>query len=242
MTSPRRQGDDGRPHKILYGRRKGRPLRAAQRELMDDLLPRVGVALEGGDGAIEPQALFGAPADRIWMEIGFGGGEHLAAQAEAHPDVGFIGCEPFQNGVVQLLTKIRDRGLENVRILTDDARLLLARLPAGSVDRVYILFPDPWPKLRHAKRRIVSDAVLDRLAVIVPSGGELRIATDDPGYQTWILEHMQRHRDRFAWIADGPSDWRTRPPDSVETRYEAKAVREGRHPIHLRYRRTDSGG
>ena len=169
----------------------------------------------------------------LWLEIGFGGGEHLAHQADCHPAIGFLGCEVFENGIAKLLAEIDRRGLANIRVFSDDARLLLAALPAASVDRVFILFPDPWPKERHKKRRLVSGETLDRLAAIMRGGAELRLATDDPDYLSWMLERVTRH-PAFEWLARRPADWRERPADWPSTRYEEKARAAGRTAYFLR--------
>lgn len=221
--------------RILYGRRRGRRLRTGQRARVEELLPQLEIDIESFD----PGQLFG-DGRPLWLEIGFGGGEHLAWQAAAHPDVGVIGCEPFMNGVVKLLGLIDADRLENVRLFRDDARLLVERLPPQSLDRAFILFPDPWPKARHHKRRIVSEPVLSRLADALVDGAELRIATDDPGYLEWILMHMRRQAD-FEWQARRPEDWRERPDDWPQTRYEAKAVAAGRRCAFLTYRRRPRG-
>jgi tRNA (guanine-N7-)-methyltransferase len=196
------------------------------------LLPRFAVALSGSS-PLDPQPLFGAAPRPIWLEIGFGGGEHLADQAERHPAIGFLGCEVFENGIAKLVAEIDRRGLANIRVFADDARLLLDALPAASVDRVFILFPDPWPKQRHKKRRLVSSETLDRLAAIMRGGAELRLATDDPDYLSWMLERVTRH-PAFEWLARRPTDWRARPADWPPTRYEEKARDAGRAPYFLR--------
>jgi tRNA (guanine-N7-)-methyltransferase len=221
--------------RLLYGRRRGRPLRTGQRGLVDGLLPQVSLALPDS-GTLDTATLFDFPPADIWVEIGFGGGEHLAAQAAAHRDIGMLGCEVFENGIVKLLTEMQRIALTNIRILSDDARLLLAALPAESVGRAFILFPDPWPKMRHHKRRIVSTETLDTLGGLMKDGAELRIATDDLGYLEWMLAVVTTHRD-FAWLAEGPADWRERPADWPPTRYEAKAIAAGRRPYFLRLRR-----
>jgi tRNA (guanine-N7-)-methyltransferase len=225
--------------RLLYGRRRGRPLRTGQRGLIDDLLPRVSLELPDG-GTLDPAALFDTPPNDIWVEIGFGGGEHLAAQAAAHPDVGMLGCEVFENGIVKLLTEMQRLTLTNIRLLSDDARLLLAALPAESVGRAFILFPDPWPKMRHHKRRIVSTETLDTLGRLMKDGAELRIATDDLGYLEWMLGVVTVHPD-FAWLAETAADWRIRPEDWPPTRYEAKAIAAGRKPYFLRLARRPRG-
>jgi tRNA (guanine-N7-)-methyltransferase len=220
----------------LYGRRQGRPLRAGKRRLLAERLPDIGIALDHDRpaGHLDPATLFPFHPDAVWLEIGFGGGEHLAAQARAHPTIGMIGAEPFINGMASLLREIGAESA-NVRVLMDDARPLLAALAPASIARAFILFPDPWPKKRHWKRRIVCRAVLDDLARIMTPGAELRLATDDPGYARWMLLALLAH-PAFAWTAQGPADWRTRPVDQPQTRYEAKALGDG-PPVFLIARR-----
>ncbi|MEK9662530.1 MAG: tRNA (guanosine(46)-N7)-methyltransferase TrmB, partial [Alphaproteobacteria bacterium] len=176
--------------------------------------------------------------DDLWLEIGFGGGEHLAEQAARNPTVGFIGAEPFVNGVARLLAQIETRGLTNIRILPDDVRPFLDALPAHCVGRVFILFPDPWPKARHHQRRIVNRQILDRLAQAMRPGAELRLATDDGGYLRWMLRELHDH-PYFAWTARRAADWRERPADGVETRYERKNRSGGYGPVYLTFRRCD---
>jgi tRNA (guanine-N7-)-methyltransferase len=223
------------PPGTLYGRRRGRPLRPGQRRLKEELLPRLAISLPE-HGRLDPRSLFPATVRDVWLEIGFGAGEHLAQQAEAHPEDGFIGSEVFEDGVVRLLGEVARRGLGNVRLFTDDARLLLAALPPASLGRVFILFPDPWPKRRHHKRRLVAPATLDLLAAAMTNGAELRLATDDRDYLAWMLEHTIAHPD-FVWLARRPTDWRERPDDWPATRYEAKARAAGRIPAFLRFMR-----
>lgn len=220
----------------FHGRRHGRPLRPGQKQLLDRDLPRLAVPVPEAGTSLDPTALFGRPVRDVWLEIGFGGGEHLAWQAEQHRDIGFIGCEPFVNGQATLLRAVRDRDLDNIRVFAEDARFLLDALPANSLGRVFILFPDPWPKTRHHRRRIIQHPVLDRLAVLMRPGAELRLATDHVGYLRWMLAHMIRRPD-FTWLAQGPDDWRQRPDDWPPTRYETKAVQQGIRCTYLRYRR-----
>jgi tRNA (guanine-N7-)-methyltransferase len=220
------------PRRLLYGRRRGRPLRPGQQRLVDSLLPCLAFSLPAS-GEFDPRSLFLDPPQAIWLEIGFGGGEHLAAQAERHPDTGFIGCEVFENGIARLLGAIESRRLANIRLFIDDARLLIPALPEASVERVFILFPDPWPKQRHHKRRIVSRDTLDQLSRVMTDGAELRLATDDPGYLSWMLERVTGH-PAFAWQARRPGDWGERPSDWPPTRYEEKARASGRSPAFLR--------
>ena len=221
------------PREQFYGRRKGRPLRAGQRERRTTLLPQLSFVLPES-GILDPASLFPEPQREIWLEIGFGGGEHLAEQAERHPEIGFIGCELFENGIVKLLGEIDRRDLANIRICSDDARTLLATLAPCSIARIFILFPDPWPKARHHKRRLIAPATLDRLAEIMTDRAELRLATDDPSYLSWMLECVTNH-PAFCWTARRPADWRERPADWPATRYEEKARKAGRAPSFLRF-------
>jgi len=216
----------------LYGRRQGHKLRAGQSALVEELLPQVAVP---ENGPLDSQTLFGD--DRpIEFEIGFGSGEHLAGQAAARPDHGFIGCEPFLNGVVGALGHIRDDGLDNVRIHMGDALQVLERFPDASMDRIYLLHPDPWPKARHAKRRMMNHGPLDLIAAKLKPGHEFRLGTDDPTYCRWSMMVMNARRD-FEWLAHEPADFLNRPKDWPETRYERKARRKGHEVWYFRYRR-----
>ncbi|MGQ0660297.1 tRNA (guanine(46)-N(7))-methyltransferase TrmB [Sphingosinicella sp.] len=226
-------GKDPTTIRRLYGRSKGRPLRAGQAELIGKLLPQLAVPPEG---AIDPRALFGD--DRpLHFEIGFGGGEHLAYRADLLPDHGFIGAEPFLNGVAGALMHIRDGRLANVRLHHGDALQVLERLPDESLRFIYLLHPDPWPKARHAKRRMINPGPLDLIAARMEKGGEFRLGTDDPVYCRWAMMVMGRRTD-FEWLAERPSDFLVRPVGWPETRYEAKARREGREVWYFRYRRV----
>jgi tRNA (guanine-N7-)-methyltransferase len=219
-----------------FGRRRGRKLSARQSHLMTD----VGPSVRPDVSAPPPEsaaALFGAPVSQVWLEIGFGGGEHLAWQAKHHPDVGIIGCEPFEDGVVKVLALIEENGCANIRVYPDDVRPLLRWLPECTLDRAFVLFPDPWPKVRHRKRRLVATPLLDELARVLKPGAELRLATDIGDYARTMLVALMRHPS-FHWTATGPSDWRTRPADWPPTRYEAKAHREGRRCTYLRFLRV----
>ena len=220
---------------MLYGRRTGHRLRPHARGLLDTLLPHLAVPLEAGE-TLDPFALFAPRPRAVWLEIGFGGGEHLAAQAAAHPDVGFIGCEPFVNGIAKLLIAVEAGNLANVRVHGDDARPLIEALPEASLERAFVLFPDPWPKTRHHKRRFIQTETLDAIARALVDGGELRVATDIMDYASWTLAHAVPH-PAFEWLARRPADWRTPPDDWVETRYEGKAKAAGRAPVYLRFRR-----
>lgn len=236
--APSTEGPVG-PRRQVWGRRQGPKLRPGRRSLLDERLPEVGVTLPDDGGRLDPAALFGDGRSRpVWLEIGFGGGEHLAWQAAANPGVGLIGVEPFVNGVARLLSLLEAERLDNVRILMDDARLLLEALPDASVNRAFVLFPDPWPKLRHHKRRIVNRGTAAELARVLEPGAELRVATDDPDYARWILEALLAE-PRLAWTAERAADWRGRPADWPATRYEEKALAAGRRPTFLRFRRVE---
>ena len=221
----------------LYGRSSGHKLRKGQAELVETLLPAIAVPPEG---EITSERLFGdakGSGRPLHLEIGFGGGEHLAYRADLLPDHGFIGCEPFLNGVAQALTHIRDQKLANVRLWTGDGLDVLRRLPDGSLTMVYLLHPDPWPKARHAKRRMMNDGPVDLIAAKMKAGGEFRVATDDPTYLDWLLMIMQRHVGQFEWVNNKPGEWLEYPSGWPETRYAAKARRQGRTPHQFRYRR-----
>ncbi len=220
---------------LLFGRRRGRALRPGQKVRLGELLPRVLLTIPTS-GRQAPGAGLGIAGRAVWLEIGFGAGEHLAAQAERYREISFIGCEVFEHGIVKMLARMERQHLDNIRVFADDARLLIEALPRDSVDRVFILFPDPWPKRRHAKRRIISRETLDALAVIMRDGAELRLATDDRDHLCWILERVTDH-SAFEWLARRPSDWRERPEDWPPTRYEEKARAAARSPIFLRSRR-----
>jgi tRNA (guanine-N7-)-methyltransferase len=221
----------------FYGRRKGRRLREGRRSLYDELLPKLTVALPTDGTLLDPRTLFDPPLHAVWLEIGFGGGEHLAAQAAAHADAGVIGCEVFEAGIASALGHVAAAGLNNVRLHPEDARDLLAVLAPASLDRVFLLFPDPWPKRRHEQRRFIGQANLDRLAVLMRPGAEFRVASDDPTYQEWVLRHVPVH-PAFRWQAQSPGDWLERPADAIETRYEKKARDAGRTPMFFRFLRA----
>jgi tRNA (guanine-N7-)-methyltransferase len=209
----------------LYGRRKGKALRPHQAKLIAELLPKL---------AFEPGRL-----DRrkpLRLEIGFGGGEHLAHQAALHPDIAFIGAEPFVNGVAKLLSLIEANGLTNISIHAGDARELFEHLPEGSLERIYLLYPDPWPKTRHHRRRLVSPENLRHFHRLLKPGGLFIFASDIAHYVQWTLFEM-RKVPGFTWLAESAADWRKPFPEWIETRYEAKARREGRVPSYLTFRR-----
>ncbi len=221
----------------IYGRRQSHRIRPARKRLLAERLPILRLDLPAAGAMIEPAALFDPPRTKVWLEIGFGGGEHLAALADAHPDVGLIGCEPYINGVARLLSLIQDA--TNIRVVVDDARLLLKALPDRCLDRIFVLFPDPWPKARHQKRRIVNHRTVADMTRLLLPGGELRLATDDQGYARAMLGAVLAGGG-LTWLAEGPADWRQRPADWPATRYERKAIEAGRRPMFFRFLRTSS--
>lgn len=224
----------------LYGRSKGKKLRDHQSVLMETLLPKIAVTEQG---AVTAEALFGNNCP-LHFEIGFGGGEHLAGRADMLPDHGFIGCEPFQNGVAMALALVQDyQGtgpLPNIRLHMGDALEVLRRVPDGALSFVYLLHPDPWPKARHAKRRMMNDGPLALIAQKLKPGGEFRFGTDHPIYLRHALMVIQRHRSAFDWLCDTANDFQSRPSGWPETRYEAKARRQGHEVWYFRYRRKAS--
>jgi len=221
---------------VTYGRRRGRPLKPRGRALLASLLPEIEVVPPAGGGPLAPERLFGREPESLWLEIGFGAGEHLAWQAARHPECGFLGAEVFLDGIVALLGQIERNRLQNIRIHQGDARDLLDTLPPAALTRVFILFPDPWPKRRHHKRRLLQPEFLDSLAGAMADGAELRLATDHGDYLRWMLQRLTRH-PAYEWLARRPKDWRERPADWPATRYEIKALAEGRRPAFLRFRR-----
>lgn len=210
----------------FFGRRKGKPLRQKQRSLLAKILPDL---RPSGDNLT-------SSAKEIWLEIGFGGGEHLTALASSLPNVQFIGCEPFVNGVAKTVSLIDSHGLKNVLVHDDEASSLLSALPPASISRVYILYPDPWPKVRHHKRRLISQEFLTCLARVMKKGAELRFVTDIDDYSAWTLSRIQQSID-FNWVQKRPCEW-TNPWEGWEpTRYERKAKEEGRFPVYLIFER-----
>jgi tRNA (guanine-N7-)-methyltransferase len=225
-----------RDDRAFFGRRKGHPLRAHQAALYETLLPKLALD-QSRPAPRDLRSLFPVPVDDVRLEIGFGGAEHLIAQALANPRTGFIGSEPFVNGMAKALAAIEHHGLKNIRLSAGDATHLLAWLPAGTISRIDLLYPDPWPKRRHWKRRFVQDESLARLARLLKPGGEFRFASDIPGYVSWVLARALRS-DQIEWTAERADDWRKPWPDFAGTRYEAKAKREGRTPAYLAFRRV----
>lgn len=232
--------EDGAPWRNFYGRRRGKTLRRGQADLIDTRLAQLAPPGVGWDDnpdrlPIDLAAFF--PGKRAtWLEIGFGAGEHAIAQAARYPDIGLIACEPFINGVAALLAKIEESEVSNLSVTSADARDVMDVLPEGSIDRVFLLYPDPWPKSRHHKRRFVNPAQLQMLARVMARGAQLRIATDIEDYVRHTLEAIDR-RPEFKWLAERPGDWRAPWSDWPGTRYEAKALREGRKPHYLTFQR-----
>ena len=224
-----------RRRRLLYGRRKGPKLSAHQEQLLATLLPKLRLNLQSG---LNPKNYFsGCAISDVWLEIGFGAGEHLLWQAEHHPHVGMIGAEPYISGIAKLLSKfaqLPDGQGENIRVHDNDARDILEALPDACLGRVFILFPDPWPKSRHHKRRFIQTNMLDVLARVMKPGAELRFASDDADYAAWTLERVIAH-PAFEWTATSAQDWKTRPSDWPETRYESKALHGA--PAFLRFAR-----
>lgn len=240
MTPSTEDDTDGAaamPRRLIFGRRRGRKLTPLGNTRMDTWLPRLEVPR-----ADSPIA-FGRPLRATWLEIGFGVGDHLQGQAEAHADVGIIGVEPFLNGVARLVGHVAERAeagddslAQRIRLFTDDARLLLKALPEASIERAFVLFPDPWPKKRHQWRRIVNPDTLADLARVIKPGGELRLATDVPDYGRGMLLHTL-NQPAFRWLAECAADWRQRPADWPSSKYERKAVAAGRACLYLRFQR-----
>jgi tRNA (guanine-N7-)-methyltransferase len=218
-----------------YGRRNGKSLSARKERLLGEVLPRLRLNLKDPPPP-RLHGLFPIPVKEVWLEIGFGSGEHLLVQAANHKDVGFIGCEPFVNGMASLLGAVEMQGLKTIRVDDGDARDVLAWLPGRSISRIFILFPDPWPKKRQLKRRLISPETVSGLARVLGAGGELRFASDSGDYAAHALLAIgQSHA--FTWLAERASDWRIRPPDWPETRYERKALSESRKCTYLTFRK-----
>jgi tRNA (guanine-N7-)-methyltransferase len=222
-----------RRRRSIYGRRKGPKLSARQSRLRATLLVELTLHLEQGR---DPQSYFARTVSDVWLEVGYGAGEHLLWQMANNPTVGFIAAEPYIAGTAKLLSRLDAKQLPNLRLHEDDARDIIAALPDASIGRFFILFPDPWPKTRHHKRRFIQRDTLDEIERILKVGAELRFATDDPGYLGYALERLMAH-PAFRWTAEVPSDWTTRPADWPMTRYEAKEMHGP--PAFLRFVRTD---
>jgi tRNA (guanine-N7-)-methyltransferase len=225
-----------RGHGSFFGRRKGHRLRAHQAELIADLLPQLSFDLASPPPPAGLGELFGPGVDQVKLEIGFGGGEHLIAEAEAHPETGFIGCEPYVNGMAKILAQIEARSIRNIRLFAGDAAELLAWAPPGSLARIDLIHPDPWPKRRHWKRRFVQDATVAEMARVLRRDGEFRFVCDIDDYSAWTLAHLTRSTD-FAWTAERARDWQQPFAGYTMTRYGRKAEREGRRAAYLHFRR-----
>jgi tRNA (guanine-N7-)-methyltransferase len=218
--------------KKLYGRRKGPKLSAHKENLRQALLPSLALNIVQD---ADPRGYFSNSVTEVWLEIGFGAGEHMLALARANPEVGLIGAEPYESGVAKLLSHLADDPPTNLKIHEGDARDILAALPAASLAKVFVLFPDPWPKTRHHKRRFIQTEILTVFARVLKPGGEFRFASDDAGYAAWTLERALSHPD-FAWTATSPADFTVRPANWPPTRYEAKALHGP--PVYLSFRRA----
>jgi tRNA (guanine-N7-)-methyltransferase len=232
MTDPERRT---RATEAFYGRRKGKPLRGLQADRLETLLPEFLVDLDS-QPPTPLSALFHAGTDRLRLEIGFGGGEHLIHRAVENPTTGFLGVEPFVNSMQKLLAHVEEAGARNIRVYDDDATQLLDWLPDGCLDQLDLLYPDPWPKKKHWKRRFVSKVNLDRFHRVLKPGGLFCFASDIDTYVNWTLQHCRDHGG-FDWTARNASDWLTPYPGWPGTRYEAKAKREGRSSAYLTFRR-----
>lgn len=225
--------EDPNKKSYIFGRQKCKKLSSRQQNLVETLLPRL---------KIDPETpfeenLLGKNKSELWLEIGFGGGEHLSATAKANQHVQFIGCEPFLNGIAKLLVAIEGENLENIRIFDHDARKIINWLPAQSLSRVYLLYPDPWPKKRHRKRRFVTSETLESLARVLKPGADFIIASDIGDYIRTSLMAIEKSPD-FVWSPQSVKDWRTPPEGWPSTRYEQKALREGRYPTYLKVKRA----
>ena len=229
-------GDATRTQGSFFGRRKGHKLRLHQADLIEHLLPRLALDISG-PSPTDLTELFDRPLDGVRLEIGFGGGEHLVAEALAFPNLGFIGCEPYVNGMAKILAQIETHNIGNIRLFAGDAAELLAWVPSQSLARIDLIHPDPWPKRRHWKRRFVQDRTIAAMARVLKSGGEFRFVCDIDDYCAWTLSHLARSQD-FVWLAERADDFRQPWDGYTMTRYGRKAAREGRKAAYLRFRRV----
>jgi tRNA (guanine-N7-)-methyltransferase len=231
-------GDDAatHPHGSFFGRRKGHKLRIHQADLIEHLLPRLALDIANSSTS-DLAALFDAPVDAVRLEIGFGGGEHLVAEALACPNTGFIGCEPYVNGMAKILAQIEAHNIGNIRLFAGDAAELLAWAPPHALARIDLIHPDPWPKRRHWKRRFVQDATIAAMARVLRQDGEFRFVSDIDDYCAWTLAHLLRSPE-FLWTAERADDWRLPWSGYTMTRYGRKAEREGRRAAYLRFQRV----
>lgn len=225
-----------RSSEAFYGRRHGKALKSYQAGIRDEFLPKLHLAPADLTSDLDLTTLFEADVSGVRLEIGFGGGEHLIHRSREERKFGFIGVEPFVNSMAKCMFAYSEEPTGNLRVYDDDATLLLDAMPEGQIDRIDLLYPDPWPKTRHHKRRFVSQKNLDRFARVLKSDGLFRFASDIPHYINWTLSHCEEH-SAFEWIAQGPEDWHTPYQGWPSTRYEAKALREGRTPCYLQFKR-----
>ncbi len=225
------------PEPRFYGRRSGRPLRPGRKAAVAVRLPERLLAVPAAGTRIDPPMLFATPVAEVWLEIGFGSGEHLLGRADARPDVGFIGCEPWLDGTAALLARAPASLLPRLRVLPDDARPLLPALADASIDRLFVLFPDPWPKRRHHRRRLIQPEMLREVVRILRPGGEMLFASDHAGYVRWALA-LATAEPGLRWCARRPQDWREPPPGGIATRYQQKAEARGERCIFLRFERV----
>jgi tRNA (guanine-N7-)-methyltransferase len=235
LDTPSDDGAAAHGQGSFFGRRKGHKLRIHQADLIEHLLPQLALDIESPAPA-DLVDVFDAPLENVRLEIGFGGGEHLIAEAQAFPQIGFIGCEPYVNGMAKILTQIEAHNIGNVRLFAGDAAELLAWAPPRSILRIDLIHPDPWPKRRHWKRRFVQDKTVAAMARVLEANGEFRFVSDIDDYCAWTLTHLMRSSD-FSWTAERAADWQLPWPDYTMTRYGAKAEREGRKAAYLRFRR-----
>ncbi|MDA9423696.1 MULTISPECIES: tRNA (guanosine(46)-N7)-methyltransferase TrmB [Bradyrhizobium] len=236
MSERKSDPDSEDSERAFFGRRKGHKLRQHQAELIDHLLPHLALDIDREMPA-DARAIFAPVAEDVRLEIGFGGGEHLAAEAKNFPATGFIGCEPYVNGMAKILAQIEVANIGNIRLFAGDAAELLAWLPKDSLSRIDLIHPDPWPKRRHWKRRFVQDRTIAAMARVLRSGGEFRFVCDIDDYCAWTLSHLARSQD-FVWLAERADDFRQPWPGYTMTRYGRKAAREGRRAAYLRFRRV----
>ncbi|MEY9364710.1 tRNA (guanine-N7-)-methyltransferase [Bradyrhizobium yuanmingense] len=231
-SSPNRDDSE----RAFFGRRKGHKLRQHQAGLIEQLLPHLALDIDG-EAPADTRDIFDPAADDVRLEIGFGGGEHLAAEAQNFPATGFIGCEPYVNGMAKILAQIEAANIGNIRLFAGDAAELLAWLPKESLSRIDLIHPDPWPKRRHWKRRFVQDRTIAAMARVLKPNGEFRFVCDIDDYCAWTLSHLARSQD-FVWLAERADDFRLPWPGYTMTRYGRKAAREGRKAAYLRFRRV----
>lgn len=227
-------GEEQRKEKRIYGRRKSRPLNKMRQDAFDELYPLLNIPERDmkEDGSIDPATLFDHPYKSLWMEIGFGNGEHLAALMEKHRDSAFIGAEPYLNGMAAFLKHIHGTPHRNVRVFMDDAMMVVRSLKSNTIDGFYVLYPDPWPKAKHHKRRIINQDNLDDFARVLKDGGKLIMTTDVDELAEWMVTEASNH-PAFLWTAESADNWKTPPADWIPTRYEEKGIKAGRRQSYL---------